>query len=567
MKHPYLATLSMTALLLATPTLAQIMPKSETATKPAVKTVQKSAQQSTQEPVLSLEDLFGITPEDAPATAESTESLKELLSATPEPIMEPTMEQTMAPIKMPSVAPVAAPAIKTIPDMSQQMQSVPTKAAAPLMNVPVMTVPAKPVVEIVDAQPTTAAPIEKVIVPKVDATEAMAQKSVVRTAPKKRQALTATPSMPTLLPSQLMKLEDAVQQSMASIPDAENLEMVRQLPSAALGNIKQPGVDMMLEPVAAPVMMTSTVGSVGSLNGLLSQQLNAIETVNNSGPALNLPNRSQVETFTVANNMDNNGAVPAAAPMQSDNLVSEDPLAALAEAIELQKQPMPSLSSGVVQMNTEMNTPPAAPAMGLEILPAPQTAPQIPLMEEVSKLPSAMVSAQPETLEEPVMPEMLPPITDPSITPIVTPSIAAEKAAPITYNQPDTLQTAGQRQAASDAAAFEPQFQPGGSGNRIESILFTPFHSNVDHHAQQKIADLADSLKNQSGNIVLNGYADWTNNGTMAATDYLAARRAISLKEQLVLQGIPAGRIAVVSKGLDLRGGMSKDRVDVLVEN
>ena len=99
------------------------------------------------------------------------------------------------------------------------------------------------------------------------------------------------------------------------------------------------------------------------------------------------------------------------------------------------------------------------------------------------------------------------------------------------------------------------------------TLAFTPFHSVMPAGVEVQLQDIANTLKQDTMRTVeLRGYADWTPNGSLEATDYLAEKRATIVKEYLQTQGIAATRIKVVGKGYDYAGGVPRDRVEVVLQ-
>ncbi len=99
------------------------------------------------------------------------------------------------------------------------------------------------------------------------------------------------------------------------------------------------------------------------------------------------------------------------------------------------------------------------------------------------------------------------------------------------------------------------------------TLAFTPFHSVMPATAEAQLQQVAETLKQDATRMVeLRGYADWTPNGSLEATEYLAAKRASIVKEYLQTQGIAANRIKAVGKGYDYAGGVPRDRVEVVLQ-
>ena len=99
------------------------------------------------------------------------------------------------------------------------------------------------------------------------------------------------------------------------------------------------------------------------------------------------------------------------------------------------------------------------------------------------------------------------------------------------------------------------------------TLAFTPFHSVMPAGVEAQLQDIANTLKQDTARTIeLRGYADWTPNGSLEATDYLAEKRATIVKEYLQTQGISATRIKVVGKGYDYAGGVPRDRVEVVLQ-
>jgi outer membrane protein OmpA-like peptidoglycan-associated protein len=98
------------------------------------------------------------------------------------------------------------------------------------------------------------------------------------------------------------------------------------------------------------------------------------------------------------------------------------------------------------------------------------------------------------------------------------------------------------------------------------TLAFMPFHSVISEATEAQLKQVAETLKQDATSMVeLRGYADWTPNGSLEATDYLAAKRATIVKEYLQTQGIAGNRITVVGKGYDYEGGVPRDRVEVVL--
>ncbi len=99
------------------------------------------------------------------------------------------------------------------------------------------------------------------------------------------------------------------------------------------------------------------------------------------------------------------------------------------------------------------------------------------------------------------------------------------------------------------------------------TLAFTPFHSVMPATAEAQLQQVAETLKQDTTRTVeLRGYADWTPNGSLEATEYLAAKRASIVKEYLQTQGIAGNRIKAVGKGFDYEGGVPRDRVEVVLQ-
>jgi outer membrane protein OmpA-like peptidoglycan-associated protein len=99
------------------------------------------------------------------------------------------------------------------------------------------------------------------------------------------------------------------------------------------------------------------------------------------------------------------------------------------------------------------------------------------------------------------------------------------------------------------------------------TLAFVPFHSVMPSTAEAQLQQVADTLKQDATRMVeLRGYADWTPNGSLEATEYLAAKRASIVKEYLQTQGIAGNRIKAVGKGFDYEGGVPRDRVEVVLQ-
>ena len=93
-------------------------------------------------------------------------------------------------------------------------------------------------------------------------------------------------------------------------------------------------------------------------------------------------------------------------------------------------------------------------------------------------------------------------------------------------------------------------------------IPFPPFQSAITPDLQEYLDRLAAGLQG-SGAIEVVGFANWTSNGSLDASKRLSATRANAIKSYLVRKGIPATRITVRAEGLDFRGGVPRDRVEV----
>lgn len=99
------------------------------------------------------------------------------------------------------------------------------------------------------------------------------------------------------------------------------------------------------------------------------------------------------------------------------------------------------------------------------------------------------------------------------------------------------------------------------------TLAFTPFHSVMPAMAEAQLQQIAETLKQDATRMVeLRGYADWTPNGSLEATEYLAAKRASIVKEYLQTQGIAENHIKAVGKGFDYEGGVPRDRVEVVLQ-
>jgi outer membrane protein OmpA-like peptidoglycan-associated protein len=99
------------------------------------------------------------------------------------------------------------------------------------------------------------------------------------------------------------------------------------------------------------------------------------------------------------------------------------------------------------------------------------------------------------------------------------------------------------------------------------TLAFMPFHSVMPATAEAQLQQVAETLKQDTTRTVeLRGHADWTPNGSLEATEYLAAKRASIVKEYLQTQGIAGNRIKAVGKGFDYEGGVPRDRVEVVLQ-
>lgn len=573
MKITFLNTISLAILITGLQSAnshAQLTPK--TNTNSAVN--KKMAPATAAKPAMSLEELFGVQSKNKPAvppvnatTDDSTmDSLKELF-AEPAPVPAPELAPALSTSELPDVADIPAiedsaptiisidqngtakvitPDTETIVDtttnvndsamenMAEPVEKQ-TDTAIPSMRemmqqpkeeLPVESAVAEPAVEQKVVEPAPQKPAAAGTVTTIAPKE-------IKTPVKKVQKAAKTPykavkpGMPSLLPSQLANLQAETANNIRSIAPIDQLEITNQLSTTQLPN-QQYGMNTSL------VDTSSVATSTGSLNSLLDQQAAAINAQQSEDLRINVPTISAVESVEL---MQPQVQQPPA--MMAD----EDPLTALSNAIKAAKQPLTSLSADMVGQN-------------------PVEQPVEDITSQTAILPSDVVEA-PVPANADIAIANITPI---DIIPVTEPKPLKISNEPVLYDQPDLLQTREQKQQEESrmALASVPEtarLMP------ISTILFPAFQSQLNLSSQQNIKALAQQLKASNATVVLNGYADWTSNGSMDATNYLSERRAKMVKQALLDQGVSASQVVVTGKGLDLRGGLSKDRVDVLLVN
>lgn len=589
MKITFLNTISLTVLTLtlnAADVQAQLKPMQP---KPSAAEAKPASTPPGAQPVMSLEELFGVSPKKTvqpqqnvtvPATAPATspsedsslDSLKALFAEEPRQpapiavpsqpatveIVEPSVPQpTVTEIIVPAesvtiVAPVTTETVSEKPPVAELSESMeePVETVAEPLSAPAIETSTEPSTE-QSIEPVETTVVESVAPPVEQSSEQSAPQPKKQTV---RPKLNNTkPSVPGLLPSDLLVLEQALAQS---IQPVEQLETVRQMPVTRFSEptagklpsqISKTSIEESTKSVPVPIASNSS----GSLNSLLSQQAVAINALDNDEISISVPTVSAVESVDIMRPQD----------QMTQNIAmseTEDPLAALSQAIEKAKQPSPSLSKPIVDQNP-VN--PAIDQHNIQLYLPNVSMPLEPVQAPALNAPVTNIEDDPLVLDQ--APETME-IPEPVMQ---APLAIVEQ--PATFDQPDMLQAPSQPVSLTDADSpltpALPTETVSAKRTRVSIILFPSFQSRLTGASQNNIMALSKELRNSNAKIVLNGYADWTSNGSMDATIYLSNRRAETVKEAMVAAGVNENRIVVQGKGLDLRGGLSKDRVDVVL--
>lgn len=196
--------------------------------------------------------------------------------------------------------------------------------------------------------------------------------------------------------------------------------------------------------------------------------------------------------------------------------------------------------------------------------PAPVPAPEPKPVDVPVPAPAPVPAPQPKPADVP------PPAPVPAPTPAAPVAPAPEPVAPETE---DSLATKLLAAPEAPRLLVKPEGAPPPAPavpvaeQRIGRIEYPPFqsalHTLVKDRLRQTVLPVLKDNRNVRVNVL--GFASWTANGSVEASQAIAERRADAIIAFLVEEGIDPNRLHKKVGGVDVKPGAPRDRVDLVV--
>lgn len=507
-------------------------------------------------PAGSLEELFGVTPPNTATNPSLTtdgglnaqDTLLELLR---EPDEQPVEPEPSTPAELPAIEP-ASEAPPALTEPATPMPTMPAAEDRPAVSdmpeMPVLKPAAKPAPE----PASTPAPTQP----------APSNPAPAKPAVKAPKAKPATPRQPTPpapqqnrnqgLPSDLLKALEQPDQG-SGIPQAPvPAPVINQdsnpglLPSNIIDDLPNDrGVQNQLQPGDQAVFQIDAAAmgedtGLTPLDKLLNQQRSVL-----GGASLDTNTVQPPPAIDIADS-------PAIA---SENIV---------EAGFIDTMPMQ------VPVQADSPIPQVAPNYTAEVPgvnPADEAALQAAIAAE---LESALAASAPEKpADSPAAMAQPPkPVAKPAE---MQPNIAEQRAATPYQPKPDQLSAPDRQELPATQVISPAKPAPYLQANlpvntRLIRLLFRQYHTAIPKESTADLQRLARLLRQNPGSVVqLQGYASYVKNGSLSATEHLSRKRAMLVAQQLQGLGVQPRQLQAVAMGVDFRGAVPKDRVDVVV--